>query len=431
MTGQSQRSTGQTLPRDGTKGGADSVIRVLIIDDDEVFRASTALHLRKLGVGEVVQAHSGRLGIAAIDDSSDMPFDLVICDLQMPESDGLDFLRMAGMRSIRTPLLMVSSQELVILRAVELIATAHGLRMLGATVKPINSAALSEVLTKCKTLPTVKPLRSKIRFTEEELRAAIAEGQFEGFYQPKVSLKERLVSGCEVLARWNHPVHGLLPANMFIDQIQVAGLMPQLTRLIFRCAADWCTRWREQGLRIPVSVNLSMSLLEQADLPDQLLAIVHDAGLHAGDFIVEVTETLAMSDFVRCMESMVRLRLSGFGLSIDDLGTGFSSIQQLARVPYTELKSDRSFVKGATNNAQQRAVLESSVAIARKLGIASVAEGIDNQADLDCVTGIGYDFAQGYFFADAMPGSDFAPWAAAWLTGKAGPVRPGLVATHA
>jgi len=431
MAAQNQKSAGHPLPHDATQEGTGIVTRVLIIDDDEVFRASTALHLRRLGVGEIVHATSGKHGIAVIDDCIDAPFDLVICDLQMPESDGLEFLRLAGMRALGAPLLMVSAQEAVIMRAVELIATAHGLRLLGAAVKPISSAALSEVLGKCKTLPPAIPLKNKLRFTDEELRSAIDEGQFEGFYQPKISLKERLVCGCEVLARWRHPEHGLLPAGAFIDQIQVAGLMPQLTRLIFRCAADWCVRWREQGLRIPVSVNLSMSSLEQAELPNELLAIAHDAGLHAGDFVVEVTETLAMSDFVRCMESMVRLRLSGFGLSIDDLGTGFSSIQQLARVPYTELKSDRSFVKGATNNARQRAVLESSVAIARKLGIASVAEGIDNEADLECVTGIGYDFAQGYYFADAMPGGDFAAWAASWLSGKSGAACHSRFVAHA
>ena len=130
--------------------------------------------------------------------------------------------------------------------------------------------------------------------------------------------------------------------------------------------------------------------------------------------LLEITETIAMADVARCLETLVRLRLKGFGLAIDDFGTGFSSLQQLERVPYTELKIDRSFVRGAAGQQRLRTVLESSVSIARRLGLISVAEGVESRDDWACLREVGCDVAQGYYIAKPMCGDEILPWMESW-----------------
>ncbi len=129
---------------------------------------------------------------------------------------------------------------------------------------------------------------------------------------------------------------------------------------------------------------------------------------------LEVTETIAMTDLAHALENLARLRLKGFGLSIDDYGLGYSSLQQLSRIPFTELKIDQSFVKSATDQQSHRAILESSVEIAAKLGLKVVAEGIESRSDWDLLKSLGCDLAQGYFIARPMEAAKIPDWAARW-----------------
>jgi EAL domain-containing protein (putative c-di-GMP-specific phosphodiesterase class I) len=151
-----------------------------------------------------------------------------------------------------------------------------------------------------------------------------------------------------------------------------------------------------------VSVNLSLASLADTTLADQITLIVKSTGLSLHDMTLEVTETVAMTDVAPALENLTRLRMHGFGLSIDDYGTGFSSMQQLTRVPFTELKIDQSFIRGFAANSRLRPVVESSVEMARRLNIKSVAEGAETQEDWDALKAIGCDLVQGYFIGRPM-----------------------------
>ena len=181
-------------------------------------------------------------------------------------------------------------------------------------------------------------------------------------------------------------------------------------------AVSWCRRWHDTGLVLSVNINLSPSLLSDTTVADRIHDIVRAGRVAPEHFILEVTETVALTDVSHCLESLCRLRLKGFGLSIDDFGTGFSSLQQLARVPFTELKVDQEFVRGAATSEQHRAVLESSIDIAKKLGITSVAEGVETEKDWQCVQNLGCDMAQGYYIAKPMNGEEFTSRACSWLS---------------
>jgi EAL domain-containing protein (putative c-di-GMP-specific phosphodiesterase class I) len=165
---------------------------------------------------------------------------------------------------------------------------------------------------------------------------------------------------------------------------------------------------------VPIAINVSVESLGDTDLPDQLAQRVAEAGLDPSWVTIEVTESTAMTDFGLSLETLARLRMKGFGLSIDDYGTGFSSMQQLARIPFTELKIDQVFVTGASRQPILRTLFETSLTLARRLGLKSVAEGIESDADWDLAAGAGCEVAQGYHIARPMPAEDLLGWYQGW-----------------
>jgi EAL domain-containing protein (putative c-di-GMP-specific phosphodiesterase class I) len=196
-----------------------------------------------------------------------------------------------------------------------------------------------------------------------------------------------------------------MEANRCIDE---------LTWIMLEKSALACRDWRAQGLDIQVSVNLSLASLARIGLAERITELVQAQNLDPRHMTLEVTETIAMTDMAHALENLARLRIRGFGLSIDDYGTGYSSMQQLSRIPFTELKVDQSFVMQALEKESCRVILESSLDIARKLGLKAVAEGVETRADWDLLETLECNVAQGYFIARPMDAARIAEWASAW-----------------
>ncbi len=386
-------------------------VRVLVIDDDQYLRSVIGRLLGKLGVTEVCEAADGMEGVRAIEGAG-RDFDLTLVDIDMPNSDGMEFLRLMGQRKYTNSVMILSGKPAALLNSVQIIAKEYGLNLLRVAHKPPSIALLKDALNSCRSL--APPLRAATasNYSPDEILTGLAKGEFEPFFQPKVEIATRQLCGCEALARWRHRKDGIIAPGAFITVIEAANRMDELTRVMLGQSASWCRRWRDVGLNLTVSVNLSISSLSNNNMADRTADIVRAAGVEPEDLILEITETLAMTDVLPCLESLCRLRLRGFGLSIDDFGTGFSSLQQLTRVPYTELKIDRGFVNGAVASPERRAVLESSINIAKKLGLTSVAEGVETQEDWQLLHELGCDLAQGYFIAKPLSGAEFTTWAA-------------------
>ncbi len=397
---------------EGSNIAQADAIRVLIVDDDGFMRSLIDGMLRSLGVREIYHGEDGAhaLGLLA---GEAQGVDLVICDLDMPHMDGMEFMRLLAERADGVAVLVLSGKGSALLSSVELMASAFGLRVLGALPKPPTVALLREALTRCRERSADRPSRP-IVIPAAEVFAALKTGEFEPYFQPKVELKTRKVHGAEALARWVSPQRGVLSPAAFIATVEDNGWIDELTCLMIDKAVRWRRRWQQDGLAIPVNVNLSMRSLNDTRFSGRLLSIVAAARGVPRDVILEVTETTAMTDVGRCLESLIRLRLRGFGLSIDDFGTGHSSLQQLGRVPYTELKIDRSFVNGAWQSPRLQAVLEASLEIARKLNLTTVAEGVEAKEDWEYLLSAGCQLGQGYFIATPMRGEDFPRWVRAW-----------------
>ena len=254
-----------------------------------------------------------------------------------------------------------------------------------------------------------------LSFTVEEIVQGIRNNEFEPFFQPKVELASGLIKGAEALARWRHPQKGILAPYAFVGPLEEHNLIDKLTWLMLSKAADFCCDWRtESGLDVTVSINVSAKSLADVNFADRVIELVKCKSLDRRNIILEVTESAATTDIGHSLENLSRLRMKGFGLSIDDYGTGYSSLQQLARIAFTEIKLDQSFIKSAATQQAARTILESSIDMAKKLGIVTVAEGIETEKDWDLLRELGCDLAQGYFIARPMEHSAYHEWVLNW-----------------
>ena len=247
-----------------------------------------------------------------------------------------------------------------------------------------------------------------------ELGAATTQPQWVLHYQPQVALKTGALVGMEALVRWDHPQHGILYPDQFIALAEDCGAIEAITNRVVRDALAQQAIWRSDNLSVQLSLNLSMESLQDPDFSRRLTALVRDSGTAPQNVTLEITETRIGSSAGVPLENLIRLRLARFILSIDDFGTGHSSLSQLRDVPFTELKVDRGFVGGARHNQIIRPILEGSLGIAKRMGMSAVAEGIESAEDWQLLRELGCDLAQGYFIGRPMGAERVLEWLLEW-----------------
>ena len=379
----------------------------LVVEDHDFQRHIMARMLRSLGLHDVLEARDGKEALKMIHSSPQI--DLVVCDLDMPEMDGMELLRHLGHGHTRASVIICSAQDQSLLNSVEKMASAYGVNLLGAIEKPVSLIGLENLLALYQPYrPTLLPKAIQdCPFSLDQILDGLQRQQFEPFFQPKLDLESNQIIGAEALARWHHPEHGMISPYAFISVLEHNARLDELTLCMAGMAAEACRKWREGGLEFNVSVNLSLVSLSNTSLADQITDVVRSAGLDPHHMTLEITESAAMTEVAPALENLTRLRMRGFGLSVDDYGTGFSSLRQLTRVPFTELKIDQGFVTGFSKNPSSRTIVESSVNMAYRLGIKSVAEGVETAEDLALLKSLGCEIAQGFFIAKPMNKASF------------------------
>lgn len=236
-----------------------------------------------------------------------------------------------------------------------------------------------------------------------EVRGALEREEFTLHYQPKLSLGTGRISGVEALLRWRHPQRGLLGPMEFVPLIEPTGLVDPITLHVVKLAAEQLARWRAMGLKLSISVNLSARNLLDRQLPDRLAEILATQRVDPSWITVEVTESATMTDSAKAIEVLEDLRAAGFGVSIDDFGTGNASIQYLSRLPASEIKIDKAFVADICQDQRAEAIVRSIVDLARHFQLQVVAEGVETAEVLERLTMLGCDFAQGYLVSRPLP----------------------------
>ncbi len=385
--------------------------RVLVIDDDEACARTLSNLLKRLGAVEVTTASNAAEAVERLDLG---PFNLICCDLHMPGRDGVETMRLFAERRVKSPIVVVSGADPKVLKAAQELGKGRGLAIAGVLQKPFGIADLEATFVRVATLTSPRSRRPVPKVSAEELEHAIRADQLLLHYQPQIALHSGELHGTEALVRWQHPERGLLTPDAFISLAEATGLIAPLTDWVVKEAIRQCAAWQRAGLNIGASVNLSAQTLRELDLPDRITEMALSAGLTPERVTLEITESKLADDVDSLLDITTRLRLKGFLLAIDDFGTGFSSLTQLRRLPFTELKLDRTFVSGATSDADARSLLESSVQLAKRLRLKTVAEGIETEEEWNLLVWLGVDLGQGYYMARPMPGEKLTPWYASW-----------------
>ena len=387
-------------------------MKILMLDDDPFALKLLAAQLANLGFRETLARERGADAIRLLETEGE-GIGLVFCDLQMPQMDGVEFVRRLARIGFAGGLVLISGEDKRILGTAEKLAKAHRLNVLGALHKPVSPEQLKQILSKHPS-PSAATGGPRKRYPPEELRRAIMDGMLVNYYQPKVHVASGVVAGVETLVRWRHPEDGLVFPDQFIATAEEHGLIDDLTRVVLIDALHQGRIWQDVGLNMHVAVNVSMDNLGSLGFPDLVVHELDKAGLHPENLVLEVTESRLMKDHLSALDVLTRLRLKRISLSIDDFGTGHSSLAQLRDIPFDELKVDRSFVHGACRDSSLRAIFEASQGMARELGMRMVSEGVEDRDDWNFLRATGGDMAQGYFIAKPMPASVFNTWYVKW-----------------
>lgn len=395
------------------------VLPNILLVDDEAFQLQLLTHqLAILGRDQVQPCTSGQQALTLLEAQPmvDGPpgEQLIFLDLNMPGMDGVEFIRRLVEIAYTGALVLVSGEDARILETAERLARAHRLHVLGHLSKPVQSGNLKTLLERWRRAVPATSGKIAKHYGAEEVRRAIAGGELVNYYQPKVDMASGALSGVEALVRWQHPADGLVQPDAFIGVAEESGDIDDLTNAVLAEALGQARRWLDQGLKLRVAVNVSMHNLTRLEFADFVLSQVARSGVAAENLILEVTESRLMTNILASLDILTRLRLKRIGLSIDDFGTGHSSLAQLRDIPFDELKIDQSFVHGAGQDKTRRAIFSASLGIARQLGMKTVAEGVEDRADWNFLRQQGCDLAQGYFIARPMPAGDLRAWLADW-----------------
>jgi EAL domain-containing protein (putative c-di-GMP-specific phosphodiesterase class I)/AmiR/NasT family two-component response regulator len=378
-------------------------IRALILDDDATLRDYYEEIARSAGLAAKCVATPEQL----CRELPDFQPDLILVDLALNGADGVDVLRTLANRNCNAQVLVVSGLDQRLLNSAQRLGQGFGLSMLGTVQKPIKAAKLREIISH---LPE---RAADVR--AEELQDAIDGGRLTVHYQPKVDMRTLRVTGAEALVRWEDPVRGLVLPGQFVGLAERNGLMVAMTRTVLDEAMRACRYWQDQGWDLSVAVNVSAGSLTDLEFPRAVAELLERNGLPPERLLLEVTESMAMTDPQTTMDILTRLRIKGIHVSLDDFGTGYSSLVELHRMPFSELKIDRSFVTQADRDEEARIIVQAILGLAHAMRMRVVAEGVETKAQWDMLAEFGCDIAQGYYLARPQAGTQFAAWVEDWI----------------
>ena len=377
-------------------------LNVLVVEDDKFQRLALMQLLKRIGILNIVPAEDGQ---QAIEKTKQQSFDIILCDLSMPNMDGLALIHQLGDNNFTGSILLCSAMDESLLRSSTSMAKELKINVLGAMCKPVEPVKLLRNLLKHFEVKQQSSERNfSFELTREDLDNAFTNQQIVPYFQAQVCLKTGALLGYEALARWQHPTYGLIPPDSFIALAEKSEQIIELTEIVFRRSIEQLNLLPEALSAVKLAVNISPKNLENDVVQAMIFNL--DKKLNSNKkqkITIEVTEQSAIKSMSRALEVLSRFRMHGFNLSIDDFGTGYSTMEQISQLPFNELKIDRSFVSKMDTDTNALIIVESCIRLAKRLKLKTIAEGVENSRQWHLLVRLGCDYCQGYYIAKPEP----------------------------
>ena len=374
----------------------------LIVDDEPGIRNFVQHVAESVGM----QAVGAVSGSDALNKLKTLSPTIIVMDMQMPNGDGVQLIQGLAGLNINAKIVIISGADTRLLEVSAEIARQRGLDIGAVLHKPVRFEELRRTLSDLYS--TTMP------FSAATLRQIIDSDLPILHYQPKIRLSDASFIGVEALLRCRDAADRPVEPELAVSIAEEAGLMNALNDRIFRAAIEQRRLWSESGRELEIAINIPASASFVHDLPDRLAAICAEQHVPNNAIILEMTESSLERDHLIAMETMARLRLMGFRLSIDDFGTGHSSLVRLRQMPFSELKIDRSFVINLEKSSENAVIVRSLVQLAQNLEMHCVIEGVEDAFALKFAAQLGCNEAQGFHIARPMPASEIREFDLTW-----------------
>ena len=415
MQAVASRTAAAAAPTAGPQARTPGDLSVLVVEDHDFQRRTAVRLLHGLGVEDVAEAGDGASALEALE-GRPQP-DVIICDIDMPTMDGVEFITHVAERGLASAVVVASGLDSRVLAAVKRIGETHGLQLLGTLEKPLTARRLGELLGSYRRHPTLAGAEAEVSVTEAEVAAALDEGLIDIVFEPVVDLTDGRVCGAEAMARWDHPSKGLVAPGVFLPVLAAQGLIPRYTDALLAAAASASAECRAAGRVMAIGADVDTALLGHADAASRIGEKVRAHGAEPPGLVCEVAErSLAMAP-PAALDAVTRLRVKGFGVALDHFGARRLPAEPLAHLPFTQVKVDASLVTGVAAERSRLLLLEETLDLARSLGAPVVACGCASEADFDLAADMGFGQAQGPYLGQALSAADLVGRAASWSPG--------------
>lgn len=369
---------------------------VTAVDDDPFFLQFIQDKFEEVGVLDIHLFEDPSKGLEHLAHCNESN-DLVLVDLQMPEIDGIAFLKRLGDLSYKGQVIVISGFESKVLQLAESIAKQRELAILGQLTKPFSQQQLEGLIDKATSRILVANQTSGV-VTGQDFDPDTFEITPAAFYpviQPQIHVDGENIVGYEILSRLMAPDGTVIYPNQFILQFEENGRISEFNRMMFRASLEKMAQYK----KVNFSINLSMKDLNSHTVVDEIDALLKEFCVEPNRLTIEITETCLVENLLTAQEIATRLRLLGCSLAIDDYGTGYSTMKQLTQFPFQELKIDRQYICDCHAHEENQVIIKSTVEMAHALGMKVVAEGVETKKELSFVRDAGVEIVQGYYYS--------------------------------
>jgi len=378
-------------------------LKTLVLEDHLFQRSLAVSALQQCGVATVLEAADGEEALAVLRAAGGV--DVVICDLRIPGMEAMEFLREAHLSGLIHSVIISSEVDTSIRQGVISLIDCFGLNFLGDLGKPFKKNSLHKLLKRHEQSQHQRYSMISWEMTTpnvSELRAGLRAGEFKAYFQPKVDLWTGRMSGAEVLVRWLHPERGILAPSHFLPFMELHGLMDELLLSLFAQGCELQSDLRRCNNKIELAYNLSVEQLATTGLFERVNAIRIAYDIPPGNCMFEVTETDQLTAPATSLENMIRLRLLGYSISMDDYGVGYSSLSRICELPFNQIKLDKKILQDLHRKPMNESIIKSTINLATLLGFSLVIEGVETEEQAQAIRKLGCRFAQGFYFARPM-----------------------------